>query len=521
MFKRPGLNIVDCIYLNSKFRGNHTAFVCGDNRLTWREFSEYANRVANALIRSGLKKGDKVTLLCLNSNEAVAVLFGTLLAGGVIVPLSLLLTPQMIASLTRDAGSTVFFADQILKQTADFALAELDTIPMENRVALGFEDEKYVSLDTFIEGSSAEVPDVFVDDDDEACIIYSSGTTGDPKGIIHTHLSRTMFALSMAIGSGALSSDAITIATTPLFANTFWGTIMPTMLAGATTIMMTMFDPGEFLKIIQEEQGTLTLMVPTMYQAILNHPDIDKYDLSSLEFMASAGATLPVPLKKKIIDKFGNILIEVYGLTEGVATGIPPEFVLEKPTSVGIPIFGGDVRIIDNEDNELPAGEVGEIVGYSHWFMKGYHNNPEATAEMIWKDSRNRTFIRTGDMGRLDEDGFLYIVDRKKDMILSGGLNVFAIDIEGILIQHEDIKDTAVIAVPHEKWGETPLALVILEDGAKSTQEEITEWANKQLAKHQRISAVEFRQEDFPRNMLGKILKRQLREPYWKEHAGR
>lgn len=181
-------------------------------------------------------------------------------------------------------------------------------------------------------------------------------------------------------------------------------------------------------------------------------------------------------------------------------------------------MFGADVRIIDDDGKELPTGGVGEIAGYSHWFMKGYHNNPHATAEMVWLDERGRTFMRTGDMGRLDEDEYLYIVDRKRDMIVYGGLNVFAIDIEGVLRQHDEIKDVAVIAVPHAKWGGTPPALVIRQPGAKST-EEIKDWANVKLAKHQRISSVEFREEDFPRNVLGKVLKRVLREPYWKEHS--
>ncbi len=517
MLKRPGLNVVDCIHLNAKFRGNNTAFICGEQRVNWVEFNEQTNKVANALLKAGLKKGDKVSLLCLSSIEAAAVLFGTMLAGGVIVPFSLLLTPDQIASLTKDAGSKFFFVFSPLESLTNPILGQLDLIPKENRVAIGFDDEQYTSFSTFLEGVSDEVPGVFLDDDDEACIIYSSGTTGVPKGIIHTHLSRTLFALSMVIGTDALEPNAKTIATTPLFANTSWGTIMPTMLAGGTSILMPMFTPADFLEIVQKERGTVALMVPTQYQAVLDHPDLDKYDLSSLRFLASAGATLPLPLKKRIIEKFGNILIEAYGVTEGVATGIPPEFVMEKPTSVGIPIFGADIRIINDEGMELPAGEVGEIVGYSHWFMKGYHNNPEATAEMIWHDEHGRTFLRTGDMGRLDEEGFLYIVDRKKDMIVSGGLNVFAIDIESVLLQHEEVNDTTVIAVPHEKWGETPLALVKLKLGATSTEEEIKEWANARLAKHQRISAVEFREEDFPRNILGKVLKRVLREPYWKD----
>ena len=395
----------------------------------------------------------------------------------------------------------------------------LGFIPREHRVSVGFTGEAYTPFADFLEGASGEVPGVDLNDDDEACIIYSSGTTGTPKGIIHTHLSRLMFALSMASGTDTIGADVKMIAATPLFANTSWGTIMPTMLAGGTTILMTMFNPEDFLKIVQAEKGSATLMVPTQYQALLDHPDLDKYDLSSLRFLGCAGATLPVPLKKRIVEKFGYILMEAYGLTEGVATGIDPEYVLEKPNSVGRPVFGADVRIIDDEGRVLPAGEVGEIVGYSHWFMKGYHNNPQATEEMVWRDERGRTYLRTGDMGRLDEDGFLYIVDRKKDMIVSGGLNVFAVDIENVLRGHEDVQDAAVIAAPHEKWGETPLALVIPTPGAKSSEDEIREWANARLAKFQRLDRVEFRQEDFPRNALGKVLKRVLRQPFWPDEG--
>lgn len=514
-FKRPGLNIVDCIDLNAKHRGNHTAFICGNNRITWKEFSDNANSVANALIRAGLKKGDKVSLLSLNSIEAVAVLFGTMLAGGVVVPISLLLTPQLIVSLTKDAGSKFLFVGAPLQSITDTILDQIDFIPNENRVAIGFEDPKYISLASFINASPKILPDIRINDDDEACIIYSSGTTGVPKGIIHTHLSRTLFALSAAISVGSLDHTSVTVATTPLFANTTWGTIMPTMLAGATTILMPMFTPGDFLAIVQEERGNIAFMVPTQFQAVLNESDFDKYDLSSLRLLACAGATLPVALKKLIIEKFGNILTEIYGVTEGVATYTPFDYILEKPQSVGIPVFGADIRIINDEGSEVQQGEVGEIVGYSHWFMKEYHNNPDATAEMLWLDELNRTFLRTGDMGYVDEDGFLYIVDRKKDMIVSGGLNVYAVDIESILLQNEDIKDVAVIAVPHEKWGETPLALVILKSGAKCTEDQIKEWANERLAKYQRINSVEFRDEDFPRNVLGKVLKRELRKPYW------
>ena len=220
MLKRPGLNVVDCIHLNAKFRGTHTAFVCNDKRVNWKEFNQFTNRVANALIKAGLKKGDKVSMLCLSSIEAAAVLFGTMLAGGVVVPLSLLLTSEQIVSLTKDAGAEFFFVFSPLESLINPVLDQLEIIPKENRVAVEFEDEQYTAFSTFLEGVSDEAPDVILNDDDEACIIYSSGTTGMPKGIIHTHLSRTLFALSMVIGTDALEPNAKTIATTPLFANT-------------------------------------------------------------------------------------------------------------------------------------------------------------------------------------------------------------------------------------------------------------------------------------------------------------
>jgi len=212
----------------------------------------------------------------------------------------------------------------------------------------------------------------------------------------------------------------------------------------------------------------------------------------------------------------GDGLFELYGLTEGIGTTLKPEEIMEKTGSVGRPIAGNDLRIIDDEDRELPWGEIGEIVGYGGALMKHYHNRPEATEEIIWRNKRGRTYIRTGDIGRFDEDRFLYILDRKKDMIVTGGVNVFASDIEEVAIDHPDVAEMAVIAVPHEKWIETPLALVVPRKGSVAVEDEIKTWINKRVsAKHQRVSAVEFRDQPLPRNVLGKLLKKNLREPYW------
>jgi acyl-CoA synthetase (AMP-forming)/AMP-acid ligase II len=233
--------------------------------------------------------------------------------------------------------------------------------------------------------------------------------------------------------------------------------------------------------------------------------------------MVSMGSTLPLPWKKQILEKLGPGLFELYGLTEGIGTILKPEEIMEKTGSVGTPISGNDIRIIDDNGIELPRGEIGEIVGASAALMREYHNRPDANLEIIWRDEHDRAYIKSGDVGRMDEDGFLYILDRKKDMIVSGGVNVFASDIEEVIIQHPDVAETAVIAVPHEKWVETPLALVILRESAQSSEDDIKTWINERVAKHQRVNVVEFRTNPFPRNALGKLLKKQLREPYWKE----
>jgi acyl-CoA synthetase (AMP-forming)/AMP-acid ligase II len=518
MLDQPSLNVSDLLSTHAKFRRTRTAFVCGDRRVTWGEFDTRVSKVANTLLDAGLQKGDKVALLSLSSIEALEIMFGTIRAGGVIVPISALLQPQMIATLIEDSASKFFFVASPLQALAAPILESLPSIPTAHRIGVLFEDEAYQTYEDFIATAKEGAPWVDLGNEDECNIIYSSGTTGMPKGIVLTHQARSLIALAAAV-EYRVDSACTTLITTPPFTNATWVILLPSMAAGGVTVLLPSFSPQGFLDAVQQERATHTLMVPTQYHVILESPDLPQYDLSSLRIMISVGAMLPLPLKRRILERMGPGLLELYGLTEGVGTTLKPEDMKEKTGSVGTPIGNTDMRIIDDEGNELPVGEVGEIIGYSPIMMKGYLNRPEATADIIWRDERGRTYIRTGDMGRFDEDGFLYIMDRKRDMIVSGGLNVFASDIEEVFLQHPEILDVAVIAVPHEKWGETPLALVRLRDGAGGTEDELKEWANARLAKHQRVSAVELRDEDFPRNALGKVLKRELRLPYWPELA--
>ena len=515
MIETPGLHVGAYPWFHGQARPEKTAFICGNRQITWREFDSRTSRLQDALIKSGLKKGDKVGLLALNSIETLEIMYGTIRAGGVIVPLSALQTPELIASLLKDAGATFFFVASPLEALIAPMSDNLDGVPASNRVSIGFQSEDWLDYEAFIADFSGDLRPVDVADDDECVIIYSSGTTGVPKGIVHSHQARVLFGLIGAIEFRVTDASTMLI-TTPLFTNATWLMLLGAVQAGAKTVLQALFSPEGFLREVEAYKITHTFLVPTMYNTVLQSPDFGKHDLSSLKVMVSMGSALPLPWKKAILEKMGPGLFELYGLTEGIGTTLKPEEIMEKTGSVGRPIAGIDIRIIDDGGNELPWGEMGEIIGYGGALMKHYHNRPDATEEIIWRNSQGWTYIRTGDIGRFDEDGFLYILDRKRDMIVTGGVNVFAIDIEEVAIEHPDVDEVAVIAIPHEKWVETPLALVVPRKGSSPNEEEIKSWINERVsAKQQRVSAVEFRNSPLTRNALGKLLKKNLREPYW------
>ena len=471
------------------------------------------NRVANALINAGLKKGDRVCLLALNSLDAVSVVFGTMRAGGVIAPLSVMLTPELVLSLLKDSGSKFFFVDNALKPVAERIRGELDGTSVTGCISLGFEDQGWTSFDTFMGNATDAVPDIMLCEDDFANIIYSSGTTGIPKGIIHSHRLRALFGFSMALET-RINASSRPIFATPLFTNATWIMLLPVLLVGACGIMMSGFSPEEYLQTIEKEKATHGFLVPTQYQRIFDLPSFDSYDLSSLEVMVSGGGSMSLAVKQKAMEKLGGRFMELYGLTEGVGTTLSMEDMPLKTGSVGTPIIGIDIRIIGDDDKEVAAGTPGEIVGHGSGIMKGYHNRPEDSLAAIWRDEKGRAFLRTGDIGRLDEDGYLFLVDRKKDMIVSGGINVYPSDIEQVLYSHADVGEASVIGVPHDDWGETPLAVVVRAKGADIEGDDLRTWANQHLAKYQRISEVVFRDEGLPRNALGKVLKNELRQQY-------
>ncbi|MDP6389615.1 MAG: AMP-binding protein [Alphaproteobacteria bacterium] len=497
---------------HGKFHPRKEAVVCGNVRRDWGEFDHNMSRVANRLIDRGIGRDDKVAVLMGNSVAILEVMFGVVRAGACVVPLSGLLTAEQLAVLIDDCDAAVIFVSEEFRERVDAVRDSLDKIRDDAFVAVGFQGDGWVPLADFIGDASDEKPAVRYDLGDDFNIIYSSGTTGLPKGIVQTHRVRQHWSFSNAVDL-RFHSDARALTTTALYSNGTWLMVLPALFAGATLVVMPKFDPSEFLETVQNERITHSFMVPTQFIVTLADPDFDDYDLSSLEVVLCAGSPLRPDTKAEVLQRLSPNLYDVYGFSEGFATVHKPHMHAAKPDSVGTPVLGFDVKIIDDDGTELPGGEVGEIVGYGAGIMREYYKRPEQTDAIIWRAPDGRSFLRSGDIGKLDEDGFLYILDRKKDMIISGGFNVFPTDIEAIVGEHEDVLDVSVIGVPHDKWEETPLALVIPRDGAGSSTEDILRWANQRLAKHQRLSGVEFRDE-FPRNALGKVLKRILREPY-------
>ncbi|MAA88420.1 MAG: AMP-dependent synthetase [Haliea sp.] len=497
---------------HARFRADKLALVCGEERLTWGALNARCNAVANGLLDSPAGRPARVAVLMNNSAQAAVILLGVMKSGACVVPVSTMLTAPQIASLLADSGASMVFADEASRSLAESAISSLPDPGKLEAICTGGAEGRWRSLDEWLEGAANTEPAVRYNLCDDFNIVYSSGTTGTPKGIVQTHRARQHWSYSNALEL-RMDHTSVALATTALYSNGTWFMLLPTLFVGATVVIMERFSPEKFLEIVAAEKVTHTFMVPTQYIGVLESDALKGADLSTLKYMLSAGSPLRQDTKSAILERLGPGLFELYGFTEGFATICRPEQ-QHKQGSVGTPVIGFDLRIVDEQGQEVPPGEAGEIVGYGGGLMKHYNNRPDETADAIWRDDRGRTFVRSGDIGKIDHEGHLFILDRKKDMIISGGFNVFPKDIEEVIGAHPDISDVAVIGIPDPKWGETPMALAIPVRGRHVDAGDLLEWANRQLAKAQRVKAVELRDE-FPRNALGKVIKRELRAPYW------
>jgi len=514
---QPACTVVDWVRKSAQSHPEREAVICNENRLNWAEFDRRVNRVANALIDGGIKKGDRVAVIAATSVAYVEIFMGTLRAGACLVPLSTMTTSEALHKMVQDSGAKVFIQSRAMSDLTSSFTRDLNQIHPGCLVAIDFEDTGWTSYEDWLGNASEADPQIEIAFDDLFNIIYSSGTTGVPKGILHDHFMR---ACQMErVEQNGYADSARTLLSTPLYSNTTIVALLPTLVGGGTVVLMPKFEARQYLQLVERERCTHTMLVPVQYKRIMDVADFGSFDLSSMRMKFSTSAPLRAAVKKDVLDRFPGALIEYYGLTEGGGTTVLAAHEHpDKLETVGEPAPGVELKFVDEQGNEVAKGEMGEICGRSPTMMSGYFGRNDLTEESLWRDNFGNVFFRSGDMGYIDEDGFVHLADRKKDMIISGGLNIYANDLELVLLQDADVEDAAVIGIPSDAWGETPIALVVMRQGSKRSTDNILEQANNKLGKSQRLSAIEIRQS-LPRSSIGKILKRELREPYWRSES--
>jgi acyl-CoA synthetase (AMP-forming)/AMP-acid ligase II len=517
-FDAPPMLLPDLIDRQSQWRANDLAVCCDEVRLSWGEFGARVRRVAGALQQAGLTPEDRVVILMSNSLQMAEAIYGCLRAGLCVVPLNVSVSDNAVEAMIKDCGARAIIACDT--HYARVASMELPDVMLQVRAGINAAHPpdtensasgSWLSFDAWRD-TAAEATPIAVHPEAMCNIIYSSGTTGVPKGIVHTHRRRADWAQSLALAL-RYHSRAVTLCSIGLYSNISWVSMLSTLVVGGCIVIEKRFEPARTLATIAQHRVTHSSLVPIMVQRLLEAPDFPSSDLSSLDALMCCGSPLGLHVKKRALQDFGCDFIELYGLTEGIITTLDPEDTHGRELSVGKPLPGTQICLLDDNDQPVPAGDSGEIVSRGHITMAGYHNRPEANTEASWQDANGHRWLRSGDIGRFDEEGFLYIVDRKKDMILSGGQNIYPADIENEIQTHPNVAEVAVIGVPSEVWGETPLAIVVARDSAlagPAAAQELKQWVNARLGRQQRISAVCF-VDALPRNPNGKVLKRELR----------
>jgi acyl-CoA synthetase (AMP-forming)/AMP-acid ligase II len=493
------------------------AIIDGDTVLSFQELGQRATRLANALVGLGVEKGQRAAILMPNCHHAIEIDAALFKTGTIKVPLNARVSPREIHAMLKDSGASVIFVHKTLAHIP-MEYAESDR-SLRTIIVVEGDEQGHISYDDFIEGADASRIDASPEADDIYSLNYTSGTSGVLKAAMLTHRNWIHLTRAIIMRTGSDSVTPGVVGYVAPITHAAGGSIMANLVRGSTNILYRQFDPDRFLHAIEEQRITDVLLVPVMINMLLASPEVRKCDLSSLQSITYGAAPMAPERIRLALEIFGPILSQGYGQTESTAIisslNKADHLAANDPTKVhrlasaGQPGFDCDVRIVDEDDREVATGEVGEIVVRGDNVMKGYWNAPELTRETI-RDG----WLHTRDMGRFDDDGYLYLVDRKSDMIITGGFNVYPTEVENVLYQHPAVYEAAVVSVPDPKWGEAIKAVVVLKAEATATSEELIEFCRGSLAAFKAPKSVEFRDE-LPKSAVGKILRRVIRESYW------
>jgi fatty-acyl-CoA synthase len=501
---------------------NKTAVVCGEQRFTYAEFGDRVGRLAGALRASGLKAGDRVAFLSLNCHRLLEAYFGVLEAGGVLIPLNIRLAAPELAYILNDSEAAVLFLEPEFAGMVDSFRQNLRTLRSFIQLE-GAPQAPWLSDQTYEQMLASATPYreelMAFDENSVAEMFYTSGTSAMPKGVMLTHRNLYLYAINIALHYH-VAYDHVVLHTIPLFHANGWGAAHTVTMMGGTHVMLPRFIPEEVFRLVEREKVRHLSLVPIMATALIHSPARAKYDLSSVAWATIGGAASSPTLIREAEQAFGFNCHSGYGLTEcspSLSTAeLKPDmqctaderYVVQAMTGYAFP--GGELRVVDAEDKDVPHDGVtmGEIIARSDGVMAGYWRQPEATAEAL-----RGGWFHTGDMAVIAENGYILIVDRKKDIIVSGGENISSLDVEKVLVAHPDVYEVAVIPVPDQKWGEVPKAIVVAKPGRNPSEVELIEFCRARIAHYKCPQSIEFC-ETLPKTATGKVLKRELREKY-------
>lgn len=493
-----------------------TVVVSEDATLTFQMFNERINRLANELLEKGLKKGDRIGVLVHNGHQFIEIYYAAAKTGGIFCPYNNHLTASELREIINYSSPKFLFVDRDYGDMAAKLKGELNSV--DYYICLQAQGRSFMEdYENFLSRGQSHEPITAVFEDDVLSIIFTAGTTGKAKGAMRTHRHLLSNAVASAIELRVEYDEKVLI-TFPMYHVSGEDNIVRHSFLPNTFYIRREggFNPEQTLEYISKKQITRCQMVPTMIHSLLQVPDIKKFDLSSLRLILYAGAPMPVELLKRALEAFPCGFAQLYGLTESgpFTTVLKPEDHIvdgseekvKRLASSGRASLNFEIRIVDDGDNDVPVGEVGEIIGRSEAIMKGYWQMPEETAKKL-----KNGWLHTGDLGRLDEEGYVYIVERKNDMIISGGVNIYPREIEEVLYQHPAVSEASVIGVPDEHWGEAAKAVIVLREGTVATDAEIIKFCGEHLAGYKKPKSVEFWPE-LPKSPQGKILKKEIRE---------